>query len=327
MFGIADDGIIDSRADVADIFLRGWIARLFHLFDRLEIVFADAADGADPTVGQIFERRSGRNAVFGIADGGIIDGGADVADVFLHFGIIGFRRFDGCGLRGGSGGDVVQSFKIGGGMLAERADEIRREFIAFIDIAADFADPAFLLRGGLLRLDVVLIVGIGHGVEVGKRLGFRHAADEHAVGAEIDVVFDFQGIERIAVVGKDGQAVGGTGEGDIGELVVVAATAETEVLEDGERRGFREDIDVHDAALLDDVMGVVGLVDGDGDLQRFVGHLHDGIADHAVVAISIVRRDDIEAIGDFEEGVFIDDFHEKHLFLLIGWMNQIIYCT
>ena len=88
MFGIADDGIINGRADVAYIFLRGWIARLFHLFDRLEIVFADAADGADPTVGQIFERRSGGNAVFGIADGGIIDGGADVADVFLHFGVV-----------------------------------------------------------------------------------------------------------------------------------------------------------------------------------------------------------------------------------------------
>ena len=97
-------------------------------------------------------------------------------------------------------------------------------------------------------------------------------------------------------------------------MLFVAAAAETEILEDGERRGFREDVDVHDAALLNDVMGIVGLVDGDGDLQRLVGHLHDGVADHAVVAISIVRRDDIEAIGDFEERIFIDDFHEKHLF-------------
>ncbi len=90
MCGIANDGIVDGRADVADVFLRGRITRLFDLFDRLEILFADAADGADPTVGQVFERRSGGNAVFGIADGGIIGGGADVANVFLHFGIIGF---------------------------------------------------------------------------------------------------------------------------------------------------------------------------------------------------------------------------------------------
>ena len=193
MFGIADDGIIDSGADVADVFLRGRITRLFGLFDGLEILFADAANGADPTVGQVFERRSGRNAVFGIADGGIIDGGADVADVFLHFGIIGFRRFDGCGLRGGSGGRcVVEPFEIGCGMFAERADVVRRKFIAFIDIAADFAYPAFLLGGGFLRLDVGLIIVVGHRLNVGKCLGFRHAADEKAMRAEIDVVFDLQ---------------------------------------------------------------------------------------------------------------------------------------
>ena len=267
MFGIADDGIVDGGADFADVFLRGRIAHFFRLFERPEILLADAADWADPCVGDVFERRSGGNAVFGIADGGIVDGGADVADVFLHLGVVRFRLFDGCGLRGGgSGGDVVQPFEIGCGMLAERADVVRWKFFAFIDIAADFADPAFLLGGWLFRLDVLLIVGIGHRVEIGKRLGLRHAADEHAVGAEIDVVFDLQGVEGVAVMGEDGQAVGGTRERDVREFVVVAAATETEVLEDGERRGFGEDVDVHEAAFLDDFMGVVGLVDGDGDL-------------------------------------------------------------
>ena len=86
--GIADNGIINSRADLADIFLCGRIAHLFHFFDRLEIVFADAANGADPCIGQIFERRSCGNAVFGIAYSGIIDGSADVANVFLHLRIV-----------------------------------------------------------------------------------------------------------------------------------------------------------------------------------------------------------------------------------------------
>ena len=57
-------------------------------------------------------------------------------------------------------------------------------------------------------------------------------------------------------------------------------------------------------------MGVVGFVDGDGDLQRLVRHLHDGVADHAVVACSVIHRNDIEAVCDFEERIFIDDFHD-----------------
>lgn len=55
-------------------------------------------------------------------------------------------------------------------------------------------------------------------------------------------------------MGEDREAVGGACERDVFEFVVVAAAAETEILEDGEWRGFGEDIDVHDAVLMDDIM-------------------------------------------------------------------------
>ena len=52
----------------------------------LEIVFADAAVRAGPIVGQLFERCSGGDVVFGIALFRIIHVAADFANVLLHDG-------------------------------------------------------------------------------------------------------------------------------------------------------------------------------------------------------------------------------------------------
>ena len=78
--------------------------------------------------------------------------------------------------------------KIHSAMLAQRADDILGELVALVDVAANLADKAFLAFGLGLRLDVLLIVVVGHGLPVADDAGFGHAADEHAVGTQIHIL-------------------------------------------------------------------------------------------------------------------------------------------
>lgn len=57
---------------------------LFFLCFGFEILFADAADGAAPVVGKIFESGARGYAVIGIALGGVIHVTADFANVLFH---------------------------------------------------------------------------------------------------------------------------------------------------------------------------------------------------------------------------------------------------
>ncbi len=54
--------------------------------------------------------------------------------------------------------------KIHSAMFAQRADDIFRKFIAFIDVSADFAYPAFFAFGLWLWFYIFLIVGVSHGL-------------------------------------------------------------------------------------------------------------------------------------------------------------------
>ena len=64
--------------------------------------------------------------------------------------------------------DMAKSFhqfEVAGGVLAPGADEVGGELVAFIDVAADLADPLLLATlggcSGGLGLDVLLVVGVG----------------------------------------------------------------------------------------------------------------------------------------------------------------------
>lgn len=56
----------------------------FFLFDRFELIFADAADRAHPIVGKIGERSPGRNTVVGVAHSRVIDPVTYFTYVFVH---------------------------------------------------------------------------------------------------------------------------------------------------------------------------------------------------------------------------------------------------
>ena len=61
-------------------------------------------------------------------------------------------------------------------MLAQRTDEVIGEFIAFVDVTAYLTYPALLAFCLGLRLNLVLIVGVGHGLLIGHDSGLGHRA-------------------------------------------------------------------------------------------------------------------------------------------------------
>ena len=173
-------------------------------------------------------------------------------------------------------------------MFAERADEIFRKVLALVNVSADLADPAFLAFGLGLRLNICLIVGVGHRVLVADHAGFGDGAEEHAVRAEIDVILDFKGHEGVDVLPEEDQAVVRTEHFLAGELVDCAAGAEAEILKDLERCFDREAVHVHLAGLLDNVVRVVLLLDADRDHVRRRCDLGNGIDNQAVVFRAVV---------------------------------------
>ena len=196
---------------------------------------------------------------------------------------------------------LLQLFKVGGAVLAQRADDIVRQVFALVDPAADLADPALFVGFGL-GLDVVLIIGIGHGLGLGEDLRLGDGADEHAVGIEVHVLLDLQGHKGVDIGGQEGQAVGAAQGLDLRELVGGAPGLEAEGLEHAEGRVHAQAVDVHHARLFDDVVGIVLLVDAHGNAVRGVRDLRDGVHDQAVILGPVVGRDHVQAVADLEQG-------------------------
>ena len=72
-----------------------------------------------------------------------------------------------------------------------------------------------------------------------------------------------------------------------------------------ERRGVqsfdRQTVNVHLARLLDNVMGVVCLVDGNGYSVGSVGNLRYGVDDKTVILLAVVGCDNVKTVSDVEE--------------------------
>ena len=77
-------------------------------------------------------------------------------------------------------------------MLAKWANIVFGDWIAFIDVATDFAHPTFFAFGVRLRFDVGLIISVGHCFYVGNDSCFGHGADEHSVSVKVNIFFNLQ---------------------------------------------------------------------------------------------------------------------------------------
>ena len=121
-------------------------------------------------------------------------------------------------------------------MFAKRADKVLGQFIALIDIAADFADIALFPFGLGFGFDIVLIVGLGHRLFVGNHARLGHRTDEHSVRIEIDILLHFQRHNGVDIARQKGQAVVGAQRRAVGEFIHIAAAAKTERLKNRKRR-------------------------------------------------------------------------------------------
>lgn len=98
-------------------------------------------------------------------------------------------------------------FKISHHVFAERADEIFRKLITFVNISAHLAYEAFLAFRCRLRFYIVLIVVVGHGLDFGDHAGLGNAADEHSVGVHVNVLLYFQRHEGVNVFWQESKSV------------------------------------------------------------------------------------------------------------------------
>ena len=102
-------------------------------------------------------------------------------------------------------------FKIGCAVFAQRTDIILGEFLPFIDISAYLAYPAFLAFGLRLRLDIVLIVGIGHGISVADNSCLRNGTDKHSVGTKVNIILNFKRHNSVDILAQYHKPIVGTG--------------------------------------------------------------------------------------------------------------------
>ena len=168
-------------------------------------------------------------------------------------------------------------------VLAQGADQVVGQGFSLIDPAADLADKTLLACGIRCGLDVALVIGVGHGLLVGDHPCFGHRANEHSVGAQVHIAFHLQAHKGVDMPREEAQTVIGPELVDPLKFIRAAAALEAKILEHAKRRGHIQAVDVHDAGLLDNVMGVVLLVDTHGNPVGAAGHLRNGVDDQAVV--------------------------------------------
>ena len=166
---------------------------------------------------------------------------------------------------------LFHRLEVAGGVFAPGADEVGGEFVAFVDVAANFADPFLLAAcsgsGGGLGLDVLLIVGVGDAGAVAQHTGLHRHGDEHGVGAEVDALGDDTADDAVDELGQIAQAVVGTQLLlALGELVDYLAALEAEVLEGLHGGLLGERTQVEFQRFQYHVVREVGLVDTDGYL-------------------------------------------------------------
>ncbi len=190
-------------------------------------------------------------------------------------------------------------------MLAPGADEVGGEFVAFVDVAADLADPFLLAAcggsGGGLGLDVLLVVGVGDAGAVAEHSGLHRHGDEHGVGAEVDALGDDTANDAVDELGQIAQAIL---RAELcltfGELVDCLAALEAEMLErlHGGLLAERAEIELQRTQY--HVVRQVLLVDANHKLQRVAGDLLCHIDDAGVVFVALTSHEHEEAVADIK---------------------------
>ena len=184
-------------------------------------------------------------------------------------------------------------------MLAERADEVRGKLLAFVNVTADRADPAFLFffLGLRLRFDVREIVRVGRGGSLIKDITVCHVRDKERVGADIDRFVNVAGNEAVAAIRDVDDPVLRAAEFNSGHFVGVASALEAEMLEGAELRGFAEDRDIEFPCFKDHVVGIISFVNGNRDAVGRAGHLCYRVDNAAIVLVAVACGADEQTVA------------------------------
>ena len=143
-------------------------------------------------------------------------------------------------MRNLSGCFLSDGLEICSSMFAQRADEVIRELVTFVDVAAYFADEAFFAIGFWLRFYIFLIVGVSHGVKIVHDAGFGDAADEHSMGTKVYILFNLQRHKCINIFVQEYQSIIGTVDLLTCKFIYAASGLETKLLEYRERCIYRQ---------------------------------------------------------------------------------------
>ena len=179
-------------------------------------------------------------------------------------------------------------FKICCTVLAQGADNIGRQLITLVDPSADLADPALLALGLGLGLDIGVVVGIGHGGILIHDSGLSDRADEHAVGTHVHIVLHLQAHEGVDIVGQEAQAVVAAQLFHAFKFIHRTAALEAKALKHREGCRHIQAIYIEDAGLLDNMVGIVPLVDDHSHPVGVVRQLGNGVDDQAVVLLAFM---------------------------------------
>ena len=147
----------------------------------------------------------------------------------------------------------------------------------------------------LFRLDVRVIVSVGHTLSVGDYLSLGCVTDKEKVRAEIDGVGNGEGNIGVDISGKDGESVFASFRGTVCEFVNVSSASEAERLKYGEGSFNREAERVHFTGFYDRLCGIVRLAYG--NRYFVVRYLSDSVYYASVVTSAITCRKDEKTVA------------------------------
>ena len=194
-------------------------------------------------------------------------------------------------------------------MLAQGTDEVLRELLADVLIPADGTAPDGLALRGLadllrLRLDVLVVVGIGGGRRVVQADRLGDLRDEERVRAKVDAVEDAPGEIGVRPLQHRQRAVGGAPDRrEARQLVRLPPGGEAEAPEERKIRSLADDRDREGVLLHEQIVRVALLVDGDGDAVRRRRDLSDRVDDASVVLAVRMSGEDKQSVGELVHGV------------------------
>ena len=207
-------------------------------------------------------------------------------------------------------GSLGYLFKIGCGVLADRADEAVGQFLSDILISADRAPPHRLPRRVGLRLgfDVGVIIGIGAGLLLREHRAVGDFGDEQVMRPQIEDVFDLCAEIAVRARRDERTAVGGGIPGiEILEFIGIPAAVEAETFEQFEFYGRIEYGYGEFSACEDAFGGIVCLIDRHGDLIGGRGYLGNGVDDTAGIlhAVLVFGREHEESVAQIAHDFFV----------------------